>query len=179
MRLNIIRKAFKEFLDVDGVNYAIVNTDEYGDCNTCVNARLVELYGVESKGIFLKHWFKGMNSEEVSFNELDEIYIAHDITEEQGNKLYDILSKYYHVEPKVYNPGKTYVLTHKYGNSIEGKVKELVENEFLTMKFSKKYSNQSILASKCQEIICKEWGFSTPEIFDLVDKYTEEFIPED
>lgn len=61
---------------------------------------------------------------------------------------------------------------------IEQKVRNLVESEFKKMKFSKKYSNQAILANRCQSIIYNEWGISNDYLWKLVDKYVEEFIKE-
>lgn len=56
------------------LDYVIVNTDDYGDCNSCVNAALSSRYGEQSKGIFAKHWLKGMNKG-CSYAKLDKLYI--------------------------------------------------------------------------------------------------------
>lgn len=110
MNLQLVKKAFDEFKSVKGIDYSIIYTDEYGDCNTCVNAKLCDIYGEDSNGIYLKHWEEGMNEEE-PIEELDTLFIAHDITEEQGKELYKIFSKYFVVEPKEYCSNKCYKIT--------------------------------------------------------------------
>ena len=107
-----MEKAFEEFLNVEGINYAITDTDEYGDCTTCVNHALVKTFGEDSRGIFLRHWKEGMNAQP-SISELSEVYIAHYITEEQGEELYKILSKYFIVTPEKYDSSKCYVISSK------------------------------------------------------------------
>jgi hypothetical protein len=57
-------------------------------------------------------------------------------------------------------------------------VYELVKEQFGKMKMSKKYSNQARLCNRCQEIIYNEWGMGTQGLWDLVDKYVKEFIPD-
>lgn len=177
MYSKLVKKAFKEFSNVKGVDYAIINTDSYGDCNTCVNASLVDDFGEESKGIFLKHWRKGMNAGP-SISKLDELYIAHDITEEQGEKLHNILSKYFIVEPEKYNNSKAFVISSK-ATTLEDKIKEVVETEYKDMKLSKKYSNRVRLSDKCQKVISKELNLSGANIEKLIDKHVEEIIPEE
>ena len=39
-------------------------------------------------------------------------------------------------------------------------------------------SNRAILSNKCQEIIYKEWGFSTDYWWKLVDETVEELLPD-
>ena len=99
---------FKEIKTKANMDYAITNADVYGDCNSCVNYELCEQFGVESKGIWAKHWLKGMNKG-CPWKELDSVYIAHDITEEQANIMVQVLeANEYVVEPKAYDPRKCY-----------------------------------------------------------------------
>ncbi|HDR7922637.1 hypothetical protein [Bacillus paranthracis] len=62
-------------------------------------------------------------------------------------------------------------------SEIDTKVINLVKEEFKKMHFSKTESNRAILSNKCQEIIYKEWGFSTDYLWKLVDETVEELIP--
>ena len=98
-----LNKVFKEIKTKANLDYAITNTDEYGDCNTCVNSELAFEFGVESKGIYAKHWLKGMNKG-CPWKELDMVYIGHDLTEEQGKILIETFEKAgYNIEPKEYD----------------------------------------------------------------------------
>lgn len=93
------------------LDYAITNADAYGDCNTCVNSMLCDMFGVESKGIWTKHWTKGMNAGG-PWKDLDNVYIGHDITEEQAKIIVKILESYgYNVHPKEYDPNKCFVIS--------------------------------------------------------------------
>lgn len=101
---------FKEIKTKANMNYAITNADAYGDCNACVNYELCEQFGVESKGIWAKHWLRGMNKG-CPWKELDDVYIAHDITEEQANIMVQVLeANGYTVEPKAYDPRKCFLI---------------------------------------------------------------------
>lgn len=105
-----LNTVFRIIQNAAKLDYAITNADDYGDCNSCVNYELCEQFGVESKGIWAKHWLKGMN-EGCPWNELDSVYIAHDITEEQANIMVQVLEVHgYSVEPKIYNPSKCYLI---------------------------------------------------------------------
>lgn len=82
------------------MDYAIINTDDYGDCNTCVTDALIDTFGIDSKGIYLKHWTKGMNANG-RISKLKGVRIAHNITEEQGEKMITIFkANGYRIEPK-------------------------------------------------------------------------------
>lgn len=102
-------KLFNEIKELAALDYAIVDTDEYGDCNTCVNDELTKRYGISSKGIYLKHWQYGINAG-VPLEELDEIYIAHDLTYEQGEKLFDYLKGKFTLENSDYSPLRAFVI---------------------------------------------------------------------
>ena len=109
-KLNTVFRIIKIAANLD---YAITNADEYGDCNTCVNSMLCETFGVESKSIYTKHWTKGMNAGG-PWKDLDDVYIGHDITEEQAKIIVRVLESYgYNVEPKEYNPSKCFMIKEK------------------------------------------------------------------
>lgn len=100
-KLTLLFKTIKKECEFD---YAITNTDDYGDCNSCVNSKLISLYGKESKGIYVIHWLKGMNKG-AAWKDVDEVYIAHDITEKQAEKMINIFKNQgYHIQPETYNP---------------------------------------------------------------------------
>lgn len=108
-----INKTFKEILEKAKLDYAISNADEYGDCNTCVNYKLASVFGNESNGIYLKHWLKGANAGK-PYKYLNSIYIGHDITKEQGEKIIEILKNNgYVVEPTTYNPGISFKISER------------------------------------------------------------------
>ena len=93
------------------LDYAITNADAYGDCMSCVNSMLCDVFGVESKGIWTKHWTKGMNNGG-PWKDLDDVCIGHDITEEQAKTIVKVLEHYgYNVEPKEYDPYKCFVIS--------------------------------------------------------------------
>jgi hypothetical protein len=107
-KLNTVFRIIKIAAKLD---YAITNADAYGDCQTCVNYALCEAFGEESKGIWTKHWTKGMNAGG-PWKDLDDVYIGHDITEEQAKIIVKVLESYgYNVEPKEYNPHKCFVIS--------------------------------------------------------------------
>lgn len=92
------------------MDYAITNADEYGDCNTCVNSELLFEFGENSKGIYVKHWLKGMNAGG-AWKYLDDVYIGHDITEEQANKMIEIFkANGYDIQPEVYDASKSFYI---------------------------------------------------------------------
>lgn len=93
------------------LDYAITNADAYGDCQSCVNSMLCSQFGVESKGIWTKHWTKGMNAGG-PWKDIDDVCIAHDITEEQAKAIVKVLEHYdYNVEPKEYDPRKCFIIS--------------------------------------------------------------------
>ena len=103
-----LNKVFKEVKIKAHLDYAITNTDEYGDCNTCVNSELADVFGIDSKGIYAKHWLKGMNAGG-AWKNLDDVYIGHDLTEEQGKILIDVFKENgYVIEPEKYDPYKSF-----------------------------------------------------------------------
>lgn len=61
---------------------------------------------------------------------------------------------------------------------MEKRIYNLVKEQYSKMNMSKKQSNQAILSNKCQSIIYNEWGVSSNYMWDLVNKYVKEFIPD-
>lgn len=105
-----LNKVFEQIKTKANLDYAITNTDEYGDCNTCVNYELASKFGNDSKGIYAKHWLKGMNKG-CSWKDLDYLYIGHDLTEEQGKTLIEVFQENgYDIEPKVYDEMKSFLI---------------------------------------------------------------------
>ena len=103
-----LNRVFKEIKTKANLDYAVTNADEYGDCNTCVNSELAFEFGIDSKGIYAKHWLKGMNKGE-AWKYLDSVYIGHDLTEVQGKILIDVFKDNgYHIEPEIYDPRRAF-----------------------------------------------------------------------
>lgn len=100
IKLNAVFKEIKKKANMD---YAVTSADKYGDCNSCVNYGLGEAFGFESKGIWAKHWLKGMNKG-CPWKELDDVYIGHDITDGQAKIMVNVLEENgYIVEPREYD----------------------------------------------------------------------------
>lgn len=105
-----LNRVFKEIKTKAKMDYAITNADDYGDCNTCVNYEIVEQFGEESKGIYTKHWLKGMNAG-TSWKYLNQVYIGHDITEEQAKIMVEVLeANGYAVTPREYDSSKAFLI---------------------------------------------------------------------
>ena len=110
MNARKVNTVFKKIKEATGMTYAITNTDDYGDCQSCVNYSLYSEFGGESTGIFLKHWRRGMNASGAIKNE-NRLLIAHDITEKQAKEMVKILeSNGYVVTPREYNPAKCFII---------------------------------------------------------------------
>lgn len=114
MDKELLKKAFREYKKAAGLDYAITNPDNLGDCMSCVNYALSEKYGEESKGVWVKHWKRGMNGYGEDVSAVDYVYIAHDITEEQAQTLYSVLGQYYNITPAAYDPSKCFTLYEKH-----------------------------------------------------------------
>ena len=103
-----LNRVFKEIKTKANMDYAVPTPDKYGDCNTCVNYSLGEEFGIDSKGIYAKHWTTGMNKG-CPWKDLDDVYIGHDITEEQARIMIEVLeANGYDVEPKEYDESKAF-----------------------------------------------------------------------
>lgn len=105
-----LKATFQKVLEEAALDYAVVNTDVYGDCGTCVNATLAARLGADSKGIFLKHWTKGMNAGG-PLKALTEAYIAHDLTDAQAETVCAIFKREgYKITPEAYDPRVCFVI---------------------------------------------------------------------
>lgn len=114
-----LNTVFRIIQNAANLDYAITNADTYGDCQTCVNSMLCDIFGVESKGIWTKHWTKGMNAGG-PWKDLDDVYIGHDITEEQAKIIVQILEHYdYKVEPREYDPCECFVISERKYKTVE------------------------------------------------------------
>ena len=103
-----LNRVFKEVKEKAHLDYAITNTDDYGDCCTCTDYELASVYGVDSRGIYPKHWLKGMNAGK-AWKHLDSVYISHDLTEEQGEILINVFkANGYVITPEKYNPNQAF-----------------------------------------------------------------------
>lgn len=112
MNKELLKKTFREWKKAAKADYAITYPDNLGDCNSCVGYALCEKYGEESKGIFLKHWTHGMNADK-PVEKVKSVYIAHDLTEEQAETVYQVFGQYYNILPEKYDPYKCFQLFEK------------------------------------------------------------------
>lgn len=109
-KLNKVFELIKEKAKLD---YAITNTDDYGDCPSCVNAELSSRFGLESKGIFAKHWTRGMN-DSGPWKNIEGVYIAHDLTSEQGKIIIQTFKEEgYNITPEEYIPSKCFCISER------------------------------------------------------------------
>lgn len=105
-----LNRVFKMIKNETGMDYAEPTPDKFGDCNTCVNSALADEFGMESTGIYAKHWTTGMNAG-VPWKHLDDVYIGHDITPEQAKKMVEIFQREgYEITPLEYNPKKSFLV---------------------------------------------------------------------
>ena len=105
-----LNRVFKEIKVKAKMDYAIPTPDKYGDCNTCVNYELADQFGIDSKGIYAKHWTTGMNAGG-PWKDLDKVHIGHDITEEQAKIMVEVLeANGYAVEPREYDESKCFCI---------------------------------------------------------------------
>ena len=105
-----LNRVFKEIKNKAKMDYAIPTPDKYGDCNTCVNYELADQFGIDSKGIYAKHWTTGMNAGG-TWKALNSVYIAHDITEEQAKIMVEVLEENgYDVEPREYDESRCFCI---------------------------------------------------------------------
>ena len=103
-----LNKVFQQVKENCSLDFAIVNIDEYGDCNSCATYQMCLEFGGEAKGIWAKHWLKGMNKGP-AWKYLERLYIGHDISEEQAHILIKTFEdNSYNVEPKHYDKDKCF-----------------------------------------------------------------------
>ncbi len=106
-----LNKVFAEIKTKAKMDYAVPTPDEYGDCNTCVIHELADQFGIDSTGIYAKHWTTGMNAGG-PWKNMEHVYIAHDITEEQAAIMVEVFkANGYIVFPGEYDPSKAYLIT--------------------------------------------------------------------
>ena len=105
-----LNRVFKEIKTKAKMDYAVPTPDKYGDCNTCVNCGLADEFGEDSTGIYAKHWVTGMNAGG-PWKHLDDVYIGHDITEDQAKIMVEVLeANGYIVEPREYDSSKAFLI---------------------------------------------------------------------
>lgn len=105
-----LNKVFAEIKEKANMDYAITNTDKYGDCNTCVLSELANEFGYQSTGIYAKHWLKGMNASG-PWCKLEDLYISHDVTEEQAEIMIEVFkASGYNIQPEVYDPRRSFLI---------------------------------------------------------------------
>lgn len=105
-----LNAVFKQVKEKAGLDYAVPTPDKYGDCNTCVNSELADVFGIDSKGIYAKHWVTGMNAGG-PWKYLNEVYIGHDITAEQAQILIGVFKKNgYEISPETYDASKAFCI---------------------------------------------------------------------
>lgn len=106
-KLNEVFAIVKEKASMD---FAITNTDDYGDCQSCVWSAVEDMFGFKSTGIYAKHWLRGTNKGK-AYKYLDGLYIGHDITEEQAEILVEIFKENrYKITPEVYIPSQAFYI---------------------------------------------------------------------
>lgn len=130
MDKELLKKTFREYKKAAGLAYAITNPDNLGDCMSCVNYALSEKYGEESKGIWAKHWHRGMNASG-SLENAKQVWIAHDLDEELAAKFYEVFGKNYNITPSAYDPYKCFTLYEK-----DTEVYEISYTEFWNGKWN-------------------------------------------
>ena len=89
-----VKQAIKECKKAAGLDYAY--SAGISDCMSCTNYAISKKYGETSRGIWLKWYRAGMNARE--WDSQETYYICHDLTSEQGQKVKEVLSKYFKVE---------------------------------------------------------------------------------
>lgn len=104
-----LKRAFAECKREAGLDFARTSVASLGDCASCVWYTLCEKHGDDCKGIFLKHWSRGMNGAG-DLEEQDRLCIAHDLTEEQAAKVLAVLSRHFVMESATYDRDKCFVL---------------------------------------------------------------------
>lgn len=105
-----LNSVFREIKKKAKMDYAVSTPDKYGDCNTCVNYELADVFGEDSTGIYAKHWVTGMNAGG-PWKYLDDVYINHDITEEQAKVMIDVFkANGYDIQPITYDPAKAFLI---------------------------------------------------------------------
>jgi len=90
----LVKQAFRECKKAAGLDYAY--SAGLSDCMSCTNYAISQKHGETSKGIWLKWYRTGMNASK--WENHGTFCIAHDLTEEQTEKVIGVLNKYFMVE---------------------------------------------------------------------------------
>lgn len=115
MNYQKLRECFSSFKDVKGVDFSILSADNYGPSPSSTWGEINNIYSDNSKGIYLKHWFKtSLNNEgPKDINSIDKAYIAHRLDNNLAKDFYKIFSKYYNISPKEWDDNKCFILIEK------------------------------------------------------------------
>lgn len=88
-----LNKVFSEIKEKANMDYAITN-------------QLACEFGMDSKGIYVKHWQKGTNA-----GDPWKVYIGHDITAEQAEIMIKVLKDNgYSVKPEKYDSTRSFLI---------------------------------------------------------------------
>lgn len=112
MDKKLLQKTFREYKKAAGVDFSITAPDSYGDCQSCVWSTLVDKYGYDCHGVFVKAWKHGMNGGSF-IEELDHVLVGHDITAEQAEAFYKVFGESYIVYPREYDENTCFYLFEK------------------------------------------------------------------
>lgn len=110
MDVKKLKKVFIELKQAAALDFAITSPDTLGDCQSCVWCSIAEKYGEKSRGVWVKHWRHGMNKGK-PLADLEKIYIAHDLTDEQSAEVLRILAKYYELESATFAHNKSIIIS--------------------------------------------------------------------
>jgi len=114
MNGRLIGKALRECKEAAKLDWSVMYADTLGDCMSCCNWKLGELYPGDDKfGIFCKKWRYGMNAHSKSFKDDTSVAICHTLNAELYPVVCGVLSKYFCVEPKEYDECKCIILKEK------------------------------------------------------------------
>lgn len=113
MDIKLLKKVLREVKQSLDLDYAL---SEGYMCATCTTKMLVESYGENAIGIYVR-WF-GKNQEQPPIKQLDRLYINHELGKEDSDfkhrEIVNILKKYYSVDWD-YSNEKTILLKEKEG----------------------------------------------------------------
>lgn len=105
-----LNRVFAEIKKKAGLDYAEPTPDKWGDCNTFVDSILANEFGLDSKGIYAKHWTTGMNAGG-PWSRLKDVYVGHHITPEQAEVLIAVFKENgYDISPEQYDPLKAFLI---------------------------------------------------------------------
>lgn len=108
-----LNRTFKRIKKEAKLDYAITTPDKYGDCNTCVSCELADVFGIDSTGIYAKHWVTGMNKGG-AWKNVKEVYIGHDVTEAQADIIIRVLKEEgYTIFPEKYDTREAFLISEK------------------------------------------------------------------